>query len=171
MPIDALARTVAQQIRQDVDGPVIAVTHSMGGILVRHMAELLAWDGVVMLAPPNSGSAVARRLHTSGLFKWFYGPAGLELGSADMWPAPPRPFGVIAGTAGATWANPSSLAVSMLNVFDKNVAHDGTVAVDETRHPEMACFATVGASHTWIMNHARTRQLVLHFLNHRGFPA
>ena len=39
-----------------------------------------------------------------------------------------------------------------------------TVAVEETRLPAMTVFERVPASHTWIMNHAGTRQLTLDFL-------
>jgi len=41
---------------------------------------------------------------------------------------------------------------------------DGIVTVAETRLEGMVDFATVDASHTWIMNHPQARAMVLEFL-------
>lgn len=167
-----LAEHVAARIRADLgDRPVVAVTHSLGGILVRHMSTALTWRGVVMLAPPNGGSRVAQTLGRFGAYRWFYGPAGLEVAHAAPWPAPPSPCGVIAGTQGPSLGNLPSLAINALRIFEPGVANDGTVAVDETRVDGMQAFATVPTSHTWIMNHPRTRALVLSFLETGHFPS
>jgi len=81
------------------DRPLHAVTHSMGGVVVRHLHDpRLHWQRIVMLAPPNQGSQIAAGLATNPVFRWFYGPAGAELADASRWPAPPAPFAVIAGT-------------------------------------------------------------------------
>jgi len=81
------------------DRPLCAVTHSMGGIVVRHLQDpRLQWKRIVMLAPPNQGSQLAGSIVRNPLFRWFYGPAGAELADATSWPAPPAPFAVIAGT-------------------------------------------------------------------------
>ena len=59
------------------------VTHSMGGIILRHLRDpRLTWSRAVMLAPPNQGSRLAAGLVRNPLFRWFYGPAGSELRSA-----------------------------------------------------------------------------------------
>src|SRR5262245_24838500 len=78
MSIAAAAKTVADWIADDVaDRPLYAVTHSMGGVLVRHMHDpRLRWRRIVMLAPPNRGSALAAAMASNGLYRWFYGPAG-----------------------------------------------------------------------------------------------
>ncbi len=134
-----------------------AVTHSLGGIVVRHMHDpRLAWQRIVMLAPPNQGSQVAGAFGGNPLYKWFYGPAGQELADPRTWPAPPAPFAVIAGTHGDALSNPPSWVVRRARVFATGVVHDGTVAVDETRLDGMAAFATVPATHTWIMNHPQS---------------
>jgi len=108
------------------------VTHSMGGLVVR---DLLARDGawkdriavhrVVMIAPPNQGSAVARVLKDVGLYEALYGPAGQQLVPEEAARRPPLtyPFGIIAGGKGdAEGFNP-------LVPGDD----DGTVIVEETR--------------------------------------
>ena len=41
---------------------------------------------------------------------------------------------------------------------------DGTVAVDETRHPELADHVIVASTHTGLLNSARTAELAASFL-------
>jgi triacylglycerol lipase len=148
--------------------PVCAVTHSMGGVIVRHLGDpRIRWQRIVMLAPPNRGSQLAAGLVDNALYRWFYGPAGTELADGATWPAPPAPFAVIAGTRKKAWTNPSSWTVGRR--FAADVPNDGTVAVDETRLPGMAAFAEVDATHTWIMNDAHVAHLVVSFLQRGVF--
>ncbi len=170
MTVVEAAKAIAEWIREDLgDVPVLGVTHSLGGILARHMRDLLTWRGLVMLAPPNRGSAVAARFQGSPLFRWFTGPAGIEMAVPRGWPPPPEPFAVIAGSCALSLVNPTSWLTRSLTVFGPDQPNDGTIAVAETRLPRMAAFATVEASHTWIMNDARTREMVLSFLTRGRF--
>jgi triacylglycerol lipase len=169
--ISYLATEVADWIvEQAGERPVSAVTHSMGGVIVRHLHDArIRWDRIVMLAPPNRGSQLAAALVKNPVFGWYYGPAGAELADGSQWPQPPAPFAVIAGTRGFALTNPTSWTVGRR--FAAATKHDGTVAVDETRLEGMAAFAEVDATHTWIMNDLRTQQLVLQYLQHGGFEA
>lgn len=179
LPIAKLARRVASRIRQDFkERPVHAVTHSLGGILLRHIRDdRIRWRRLVMLAPPNRGSAVAAAMMT-GAFRWPFttlmGPAGGELGAVTVpsahraWPFPPAPFAVIAGTRKRDVKNPTSVLVSH-RVFDDGVDHDGTVAVDETKLDGAAAFTTVDASHTTIMDEPEVHRLVTAFLQRGAF--
>jgi pimeloyl-ACP methyl ester carboxylesterase len=169
--ISYLATEVADWIvEQAGERPVSAVTHSMGGVLVRHLHDArIRWDRIVMLAPPNRGSQLAAALVKNPVFGWYYGPAGAELADGSQWPLPPAPFAVIAGTRGFALTNPTSWTVGRR--FAAQTKHDGTVAVDETRLEGMAAFAEVDATHTWIMNDLRTQQLVLQYLHTGGFEA
>jgi hypothetical protein len=115
---------------EDAD-TVSFVTHSMGGLVVRKALEDQSWQTVikpgrlVMIAPPNQGSAVARFLKDSPAYLALYGPAGQQLvPDVAMRIAAPRiPFGIIAGGKGdETGFNP------LLPGDD-----DGTVSVAETR--------------------------------------
>ncbi len=150
--------------------PLCAVTHSMGGVLVRHLHDpRLQWQRIVMLAPPNRGSRIAAGLVRNPVFRWFYGPAGAELADASRWPAPPAPFAVIAGTRHLAVSNVASWTVGRW--FPAGTAHDGTVAVEETKLEGMAAFAEVDATHTWIMNAPRVQSLVALFLRTGSFAS
>ncbi len=168
------AAEVADRIAAALPGqPLGAVTHSLGGVLARHLGDArLDWRRIVMLAPPNQGSQVAAALAQQPLFRWFYGPAAQELalrsgaglaGDPASWPPPPAPTAVIAGTRRRALVNPTSWVSG--RVFADGVAHDGTVAVDEARLPG-AAFATVDASHTVIMDDPAVRALAIGFLRH-----
>jgi pimeloyl-ACP methyl ester carboxylesterase len=150
------------------DRPVCAVTHSMGGVIVRHLHDpRIRWQRIAMLAPPNRGSQLAAGLAANPVFRWYYGPAGAELGDGSQWPAPPAPFAVIAGTRARAFTNVTSW--TMGRRFTAGTRNDGTVAVDETRLDGMAAFAEVDATHTWIMNDLRAQALVLSFLREGAF--
>jgi triacylglycerol lipase len=167
--ISYLATEVADWIvEQAGERPVSAVTHSMGGVIVRHLHDArIRWERIVMLAPPNRGSQLAAALVKNPVFGWYYGPAGAELADGSQWPQPPAPFAVIAGTRGFALTNPTSWTVGRR--FAAATKHDGTVAVDETRLDTMAAFAEVDATHTWIMNDVRAQQLVLQYLQTGSF--
>lgn len=171
-----LAELVAGWIEAEFgDQPVHVVTHSLGGILARHMAHRVPMARVVMLAPPNGGSALAAYLRGFSPFDVLYGPAGQEVGGAVVagqpHPLPSAPTAVIAGTRATSLTNPISWVSGGLNVFGAERPHDGTVAVDETHLDGMVAFAEVDASHTWIMNHAEARAMTLQFLRHGRFAA
>ncbi len=164
-----LASEVADWIvEQAGTRPVCAVTHSMGGVIVRHLHDpRIRWDRIVMLAPPNRGSQLAAALVKNPVFRWYYGPAGAELADGSRWPRPPGAFAVIAGTRGLALTNPTSWTIGRR--FSAHTRHDGTVAVDETRLDGMAAFAEVDVTHTWIMNDPRVHALVVQYLRHGAF--
>lgn len=164
-----LASALTEQLVEFAgERPLHAVTHSMGGIIVRHLHDpRLRWSRIVMLAPPNQGSRLAAGLVRNPLFRWFYGPAGRELADAAAWPEPPAPIAVIAGTRNLALGNPTSWTFGRR--FPPGVRNDGTVAVEETKLPGMAAFAEVDATHTWIMNAQGARRLILAYLQNGRF--
>jgi hypothetical protein len=54
--------------------------------------------------------------------------------------------------------------------FPIGVKNDGTVAVEETKLDQMAAFAEVDATHTWMMNSEHVRHLVVTYLSEGCFP-
>lgn len=170
--IGALTSYVTDQIvERHPDRELHAVTHSLGGIIFRHLHHpRLRWQRAVMIAPPNQGSQTAATYADRAAFGWFYGPAGRELaGSAAAWPPPPARFAVIAGTRRRALINPTSWVSG--RVFAADQDHDGTVAVDETRLDGMSGFRTVDATHTTIMNDPTVQALTIAFLREGVMPA
>ena len=127
------------------------VGHSLGGILARHALTLgvpRKMGRVVMLAPPNRGSRLARRL-APVLGPWI---APLPQLSDDSWSAVNRlgvPRGVEIGVIAATG--------------------DGKVRVEDTHLPGEADHLLVPGTHTFIMNRAEVREEVVEFLRRGRF--
>ena len=175
LSIAGSAERIADAIARDLPSgrPLAAVTHSLGGILIRHVAERIPFARVVMLAPPNQGSRLSRALRDGPIYRWFFGKAGQELAvipvvseaEPGLWPALPPSTAVIAGTrADRSW-NPTGWVSRRSRIFAPGEPNDGTLAVAETQIEGMAAFATVDASHSWIMNHRAARALVVRFLD------
>ncbi len=61
------------------------------------------------------------------------------------------------------WTVPAWLTRSM-RIFGADEPGDGTLSTWETQIDTMTDYAEVPASHTWLMNHPRTRRLVVDFL-------
>jgi triacylglycerol lipase len=138
------------------------VTHSMGGILVRHYTSkqsIPKLGRIVMLGPPNHGSEVVDHLKGWRLFKWINGPAGRELGT-DCDSAPNRlgpvvfELGVIAGDRSINWIN--SLMIPGPN--------DGKVSVESTKVAGMKEHLVLHTTHPMMMKNRRVISATLRFL-------
>ncbi len=148
------------------------VGHSLGNIVVRRYLSDRGKAGgdrrpsigrVVMLAPPNQGSATARLLKDSRLFAWVAGASSQDLGGrwqelqTDL--ATPTDLGIIAGsTRGGKGSNP-------LIPGDDDVI----VGLDETKLTGARDFLVVNSAHTWIMNHDEVQEATLRFLRDGWF--
>jgi pimeloyl-ACP methyl ester carboxylesterase len=170
LSIEASAAEIASELAQRFSKqPLALVTHSLGGIVARYVAgpfgDALNIERILMLAPPNRGSRLARRLGAFRAFRRIYGPAGQQLRAADenAWPEPKVPVAVIAGTR-AGGLNPTGWLSRATGLILRSEASDGTVLTEETHYPGMVDFATVNASHTFIMDHPRVHQMTLTFL-------
>lgn len=156
---------------------VALVSHSMGGLVGRELMSLLdapvwSWESAVFIAPPHQGSQVAKTLAhhpaTQSFFRWFYGPAGLQVTEAMKLPLPPCPFGVIAGNVERSFVNPTSWISP--RIFPAEERSDGTVAVSETHLEDMVDWVEVRCNHTTIMKQPEVHDLVLYFLQNQSFP-
>ena len=154
--VEELAPVVGEAIeacRAHRPAKIHFVTHSMGGILVRaYFKDHAAPEAgrVVMLAPPNHGSAIVDASRDSWWFKWFTGPAGQQLGTAadslpNTLPSLPLEVGIIAGR------------------------HDGKVSVESTALDGMKEHLVVDSAHTFIMNSPAVIRQIKAFLRNGAF--
>lgn len=149
------------------DGPVHAVTHSMGGILLRWYARhrgVGRLGRVVMLGPPNGGSEVVDRLRSWRPYRWLNGPAGQQLGTgSDSVPLSlgPAPFelGVIAGDR----------SINLMLSLMLPGPNDGKVTVERTRLKGMKDHCVLHVTHPFMMRRKPVMKQVLHFLRHGCF--
>jgi triacylglycerol lipase len=164
---ERVGRAVAALARRA--GPLDAVTHSMGGIVLR-AAVAGGWlpgaalRRVVMLAPPSAGSELADALARTPLFRLTVGPAGPQLRTGDEGvpgALPPVPFelGVIAGSRAT---NPF-----FARVFDG--PNDGKVSVQRAAVAGMRDFLALPCGHTFIMDDTAAVRQIFHFLAHGTF--
>ena len=145
------------------------VTHSLGGILTRAYLNRHALPNlgrVVMLAPPNHGSAYVDWLGDYKLFEWVLGPTAKQLGTSDdslpnRLPDADFELGVVAGIGG----------INPLGDRVLDGRNDGTVSVESTQLAGMKDFVEVDASHTFIMRNPAVLEHVVHFLRQGQFAS
>ncbi len=135
---------------------IYVITHSMGGIIARESIAQLAptqlhhIDGLIMLAPPNQGSVLAKfTTKIIPAISYFVKPLA-ELSSASNSyvhhvAIPKIRIGIIAGR------------------------YDAKVPPQFARLAGQEAPKIVNSTHTFIMNNSQTKQLILRFLEHGSF--
>jgi len=141
-------------------------THSMGGLIIRiflrdqRPANL---GRVVMLGPPNHGSAAADRVRDLRIIHWIIGRNLPELSAVDgiARRLPPSDFelGIIAGDSRI---NP---------LFDAALegVHDGVVTLESAKLDGMRDFIVMPHSHTVMLWRRSVQEQVKHFLQAGAF--
>ncbi len=160
--ISALMEQVLQEIEQHTDPaqPIHFVTHSLGGILTRHLLSSIPNDRLgclVMLAPPNRGSEIVDWLENHPALLALLGPSGKRLARKQL-NIPPLDShlasAVIMGDR-----HPIPFFQKLLD--EKN---DGIVSVRDGRLDGLTCFEVVHSDHTMIASDPNVMQMTLNFL-------
>jgi hypothetical protein len=172
-PVEQLAmRVIPEAVRRCRNrscAPIHFVTHSTGGTLVRYYLsreKIAALGRVVMLSPPNQGSEVVDHLRGNIFYRWYNGPAGLQLGTdaegiaARLGPVD-YPVGVITGTAHSFFDGWLSRIIPGED--------DGKVSAARARVAGMADFLAVPHPHPFIMNREDVIDQTVHFLGSGRF--
>ncbi|MGJ5178272.1 esterase/lipase family protein [Bradyrhizobium oligotrophicum] len=165
-PLERLAEDIRPAIADFVaglGGPIHFVTHSMGGLLARVYIDRFRparLGRVVMIGTPNGGSELADRLQNVGLYRAYFGPAGLQLVTTKdvtLAALPPADYeiGVIAGNR---FLDP------IAGLFVLPWPNDGRVSVDSCNLVEMTDTTTVKASHMGLLVHPTSFRQTLSFL-------
>ncbi len=175
-PIEELSQTLIPEALEECSKKqfkkVHFVTHSLGGIILRHYLEKIEvpqkLGRVVMLAPPNKGSALIDKLGNYDFIELWNGPAGAQLSShADSLPnqlggAFDYQLGIIAG-------DEVSFLDRILKSIMGNTPHDGKVTVESTKLEGMTDHLVLGLNHTNIMKSKEVYKQSLNFIQHGFF--
>lgn len=168
-PIEELAKKVRREIIEvsDDEDTLHFVTHSLGGILVRHIQKHEPLDNigkVVMLAPPNQGSEVVDKLGKWRLFRWINGPAGSQLGTDEEGFV--KSLGPVDFELGILTGDRSMNFILSLMIPGKD---DGKVSVDNAKVEGMDDFMVVHTCHPYIMKNKTSIYQTVHFLHSGKF--
>ena len=138
------------------------VSHSMGGILIRHFLQdftLPIGSRVVMLSPPNQGSELSERFGDTWWYQWAVGPAGVSLSSKQQGIITQlaeidEPVGIIA--AYRDWSLWPDEWLPQPN--------DGTVSVESMKLAEMDDFILVNSGHAMMRFNDEVQGQIRQFL-------
>lgn len=143
------------------------VTHSLGGILLRHYLahhDCAALGRVVMLSPPNQGTEIVDKIGDTAWFKKVMGPSAVELGTDPN--SVPVTLGPVEFELGVIMGDRSinPIGSSMIPGED-----DGTVSVASARVDGMKEFLVVPSTHTFILKSREAMEQARHFIEHGAF--
>jgi hypothetical protein len=166
-PLAISAGRLGKQLRNMGPAPVHLLAHSLGGILLCHLAAQGGLPGngrVLMLGTPLAPSHVAQTVKRWHLGRWLLGPYTLKAlqGERPPWPAD-RPLGLIAGER--------RVGLGALLDPDLPRPHDGTVYVGETLSPEVTHHLVVQHSHFGMLWARDVRAQILHYLDTGRFKS
>jgi hypothetical protein len=167
---EALVEHLAAELEaccRETAGSVHFVAYSLGGVLLRAYLEEERPEKlgrVVLLASPSSGSEVVDTLGAYRLFRAFFGPTALALGTEeDSFPnrlgPPDYELGVIAGSS----------SINPLGSWLIPGPDDGAVSIESAQVEGMADFLVLPESHFFLLWDERVAEEVVHFLRHGRF--
>jgi pimeloyl-ACP methyl ester carboxylesterase len=142
------------------------VGHSLGGILTRvYLSKYLLPNlgKVVMLGTPNKGSEIVNKLRNYSFFRWYLGPAFLQLSTdldsvPNLLTPPNYSVGIIAGTK------------SLNSIFSQFIKgeNDGKVSVVSAQLKGYP-LKKINVSHTLIMTNDDVIKNLVNFLKYGNF--
>ena len=164
---DAVIPPAIAELRRQGISTIHFVTHSMGAILLRSFLAahpLPELGRVVMLSPPNQGSELVDYFRNFGWFRWIFGPAGCQLGTAvtDL----PHRLGPLIGTVGILTGNHPASRLFFRFFPGPN---DGKVSVARAQAEGVTDFLTMPYGHSFIMYHRPVQEQVVFFLEQGRF--
>jgi uncharacterized alpha/beta hydrolase family protein len=157
---DTIEKLVDNVIQKEIEEKYIDkhekinfVTHSMGGIAVRYLLNTYEYEQlnrVVMLSPPNKGSALADTYSKVDILNIILGPALEQLTTksdsfVNTISSPDYEVGVIIGE------------------------YDGKVSIEEAKLKNMKDVLVVRDGHTFIMNNDKVIHAIINFLKKGKF--
>lgn len=168
--IDYLSHYIADHINNRwIDQPLHFVTHSLGSIILRYIDAhqlIKQLARVVMLGPPNHGTAIINYLRRFAILRHYWGPAALELASDEtgIYHRLPEPIqfdcGIIAGNRTLDpW-----FSWSILEGMD-----DGKVTVDSTQLEGMRDHIIIPCSHVYLPKDKAVIAQTVYFLKNNHF--
>ena len=161
---DGVTASAARLHAELDDAPALFVGHSLGGRLALALTALrdARPSRVVALGTPFLGSLAGQRLASVAAGRWL-----LERAASDVTTAPPAglpegcELGVVAGT------RPLGLGRLVTRVTGPS---DGTVRVDETRHPDASDWLALPETHLSLPLSMQVAQACAGFLREGKFP-
>ena len=162
LAVIAVTEGITECRAQSATARIHFVTHSLGGILVRQYLseyELPELGRVVMLGPPNRGSAAVDALGDVPGFDWLNGPSGRQLGKGEA--SVPMKLGPVDFEVGVIAGTRTIDPVTSAVLPDPD---DGKVSVEDTRLEGMTDFVIVPHSHAFMMRMQRVIDLTKTFL-------
>ena len=152
--VDRFVRMIQQTVGAE---PYTIVSHSLGGLIARaalpHLQKNLP-QHLIMLAPPNQPSRMAKRAQRHSLYAWVAGECGQKLADNAFYKSLPRPTiltTIIAGVGGPQGK------LSPLGLEE----NDWVLSVAETRLGQGERLLTVNAAHALIMHSREVARLIL----------
>lgn len=162
--ISNLSQDLIRAINPIISTPDVTVhfvTHSMGGLVTQEILsqhQIKQLGKIVLIGTPIHGSEIADILQKNLLYRWYYGPAGLELTTRALKNKPrehfPTEVGVIAG----------NLSLSPIAHFFMPKLHDGRVSVASTQFTQMKDHIVLPVAHTFMMSNPKVMAQVVYFL-------
>ncbi len=171
-PIAVLAKIISDELNHKFPGYSFDfITHSLGSIILRYMDahKLISHiHRVVMIGPPNQGTAIINFLRHIPSFRSILGPAALELATdeAGIYHQLPQAVNFSCGIIAGNKSIDPWFSWTLLKGAD-----DGKVSVASTKITSMADHTIVPTTHGFLPGKQETIEQALYFLEHGKFNA